>query len=566
MEVETQKPPMSETWTRWEGQSVNGAFPLRRCLGSSDHSGVFLTEYAEQNLPNVALKLVPAIPTLAESQLSHWGAAASLEHPHLIRLFETGRCQLGGSHYLYVVMDYAEQNLAQLLLHRALSAAEVREMLPLTLEALAFLHSRDFVHGQLKPSNVLVVGNRLALSSDTIRPAAEATASIGMLSIHNPPEARDGSFSTAGDVWALGVTLCQALTQRVPLKSGERRDLVVLPPDIPEAFNDILRRCLARNPAERPSVVDLQEWLKKGPAALAQPASVSGLAGADTLGVPAASGSAVFASAAAEPAAFASATAVPAASASTSAPVTAVPATAVSAAAEPARAERKDAATRLVIRAVINREPPAPEPVERRSFVSLMVGAVAVVAVGWGAVSWYRGHSHAHAVAADESSAAMSQGQQSPSAPRPGDAAGATAPGAMAGGQAPGSAPSDSTASAPANTTSPPTGAPGSGSARAASGPRVTPVVQDIPSVPAGPRSTIHGHVKVTVRVTIDNSGAVVDDTLTRPGPSHYFAHLASESARRWRFEPANTSGARQSLIRFDFSRTGTTAHVASSD
>src|ERR1700722_4945278 len=308
MEVETQKPPMSETWTRWEGQSVNGAFPLRRCLGSSDHSGVFLTEYAEQNLPNVALKLVPAIPTLADSQLSHWSAAASLEHPNLIRLFETGRCQLGGSHYLYVVMDYAEQNLAQLLLHRALSEGEVREMLPLTLEALAFLHSRDLVHGQLKPSNVLVVGNRLALSSDTIRPADEATASIGMLSIHNPPEARDGSFSTAGDVWALGVTLCQALTQRVPLKSGERRDLVVLPPDIPVAFNDILRRCLARNPAERPSAADLQEWLKKGPAVLARLEPTTATEGA---------------AAAAEPAK-----------------------------AEAAKADRKDGPTRLVIRAV----------------------------------------------------------------------------------------------------------------------------------------------------------------------------------------------------------------------
>lgn len=537
MEVETQKPPMSETWTRWEGQSVNGAFPLRRCLGSSDHSGVFLTEYAEQNLPNVALKLVPAIPTLAESQLSHWGAAASLEHPHLIRLFETGRCQLGGSHYLYVVMDYAEQNLAQLLLHRALSEAEVREMLPLTLEALAFLHSRDFVHGQLKPSNVLVVGNRLALSSDTIRPAAEATASIGMLSIHNPPEARDGSFSTAGDVWALGVTLCQALTQRVPLKSGERRDLVVLPPDIPVAFNDILRRCLARNPAERPSVADLQEWLKKGPAAPAKPASVSALAGADAAG----SASAPFASA------------VSASAAATSAAT--APATAASAAAEPAKAERKDAATRLVIRAVINPEPPAPEPVARRSFVPLMVGVVAVVAVGWGAVSWYRGQSHTNIAVPGGDSAAVSQGQGGSSAHQSEDRVGDTV-GPAAGG-----------AAAPANTTRPSADAPSSNSARAASGPTVTPVVhEDIPSVPAGPRSTIHGHVKVTVRVTIDNSGAVVDDTLTRPGPSHYFAHLASESARRWRFEPANTSGARQSLIRFDFSRTGTTAHVASSD
>jgi TonB family protein len=72
--------------------------------------------------------------------------------------------------------------------------------------------------------------------------------------------------------------------------------------------------------------------------------------------------------------------------------------------------------------------------------------------------------------------------------------------------------------------------------------------------------------VKVMVRVTIDNSGAVVNDTLTRPGPSHYFAHLAGESARRWRFEPANSSGSRQALIRFDFSRTETTARVVASD
>ena len=503
MEVETQKPPMSETWTRWEGQSVNGAFPLRRCLGSSDHSGVFLTEYAEQNLPNVALKLVPAIPTLADSQLSHWGAAASLQHPNLIRLFETGRCQLGGSHYLYVVMDYAEQNLSQLLLHRALSEAEVREMLPLTLEALAFLHSRDLVHGQLKPSNVLVVGNRLALSSDTIRPADEATASIGMLSIHNPPEARDGSFSTAGDVWALGVTLCQALTQRVPLKSGERRDLVVLPPDIPVAFNDILRRCLARNPAERPSVADLQEWLEKGPAALAQPAPAAATEGS-------------------------------------------------AAAAVPRKAERNDAPTRLVIRAVINPEPPAAEPVERRSFVPLILGAVAVAAVGWGAVSWYQ--SRSNAAARDQSSAAVPQAQNPPAVQSEDAAA-----------QPPASAPS--TASAPSNTTAPPPNVSSSNSGRRAAGPTVPAVVQeDIPSVPVHARATIHGHVKVTVRVTIDNSGAVVNDTLTRPGPSHYFAHLASESARRWRFEPANTNGVRQSLIRFDFSRTGTTAHAVASD
>jgi serine/threonine protein kinase len=189
-------------------------------------------------------------------------------------------------HYLYVVMDYAEQNLGQLLQHRALSEAEVREMLPLTLAALGFLHSKDLVQGQLKPSNILVIDNQLKLASDTIRPAGEATASIGSLSLYNPPEARDGSFSTSGDIWALGVTLCQALTQRPPSRSGERGEIVVLPTDFPVAFIDIVRRCLARNPAQRPSVADLQGWLKPGtpePAvATPPPADVAKPPGAET--------------------------------------------------------------------------------------------------------------------------------------------------------------------------------------------------------------------------------------------------------------------------------------------
>ncbi len=501
MEVETQKPPTSEVWTRWEGQSVNGAFPLRRCLGSSDHSGVFLTGYAEQNLPNVALKLVPAIPTLAESQLSHWGAAAKLEHPNLIRLFETGRCQLGGSHYLYVVMDYAEQNLAQLLLHRALAEAEVREMLPLTLEALAFLHARGMVQGQLKPSNVLVVENRLALASDAIRLADEATASIGMLSIHNPPEARDGSFSTAGDVWALGVTLCQALTQRTPLQSSERRDLVVLPPDIPPAFNDVLRRCLARNPAQRPTIADLQEWLTRGALSPAQPVKAP------------------------------------------AAPTSAAPAAA-------AKVEPNHAPTRLVIRAVIDTVPPAEPVVERRPVVPWMLAAVAAVAVGWGALSWFRGASQTNIGSARQGSAAERQAADTQAAPAPMAAS------------APPAASTPATAPAPADASHPNS----SSTARhvRSAGATASVVHEDIPSVPSQARATIHGHVKVTVRVTIDGSGVVVNDTLVRPGPSRYFARLASESARRWRFEPTGTVGSRQSHIRFDFARSGTKVSVDS--
>jgi hypothetical protein len=205
---------MSEVWTSWEGEVIGGAFPLRRFLGGSDHSGVFLTACTAQNTANAAIKIVAADPALDEAQLSRWRTAATLSHPHLIRLLDMGRCQLADRPFLFVVMEYAEQTLSQILPRRALTADEVQEMLPPTLDALAFLHRKILVHGQLKPSNFLVVSDQLKLSSDGIRPAGQSTSGSAQSSAYDPPEEKNGSISTAGDIWALGVTMVEALTQR----------------------------------------------------------------------------------------------------------------------------------------------------------------------------------------------------------------------------------------------------------------------------------------------------------------------------------------------------------------
>jgi hypothetical protein len=117
----------TEIWTKWESQVVNGIFPLRRFLGRSNHSVVFLTECRAQNLANAAIKIIPADPARAESQLSCWQLAASLPHPRLVRLLDAGRCKLGGHPFLFVVTEYSEQNLAQILPHRALTLEEVRD-------------------------------------------------------------------------------------------------------------------------------------------------------------------------------------------------------------------------------------------------------------------------------------------------------------------------------------------------------------------------------------------------------------------------------------------------------
>src|SRR5579864_6950548 len=189
---------MSELWEKWQGQAVNGVLPLQRYLGASGHSGVFLTELPKRQPSTVAIKLVPAgrgDMALVDSQLARWRTAAGLTHPHLLTLLDIGRCELGGMPCAYAVMEYADQTLAQLLLHRALTEDEAREMLVPALDALAFLHGRGFMHGGLKPPNVLVVGEKLKLASDTLRV----------------------SSSTAADIRGLGCTLVEALTRRAPM-------------------------------------------------------------------------------------------------------------------------------------------------------------------------------------------------------------------------------------------------------------------------------------------------------------------------------------------------------------
>ena len=50
----------TDAWTQWESQVVNGVYPLRRFLGGSNHSAVFLTEYKAERIANAAIKFVPA--------------------------------------------------------------------------------------------------------------------------------------------------------------------------------------------------------------------------------------------------------------------------------------------------------------------------------------------------------------------------------------------------------------------------------------------------------------------------------------------------------------------------
>lgn len=244
----------------WEGQVVDGKFPLRQWLGSSDHSVVFLTELV-RSLQKAAIKLIPA-NTLNVDQLARWRPALRLSHPHLLRLFDMGRCELEGVQLLYLVMEYAEEDLSEILPQRPLTPAETGEFLPPTLDALSYLHEKGFVHTDIKPSNILAADNQLKLSTDRLYPAGQSSDKARALSVYEAPELAIGAVTPAADVWSLGITLVEALTQRPPIPSAIHEPAV--PGTIPEPLSAIARACLRRDPRQRVSITNLKRMLQPG--------------------------------------------------------------------------------------------------------------------------------------------------------------------------------------------------------------------------------------------------------------------------------------------------------------
>src|SRR5579864_7451956 len=199
--------------TSWVGQSVDGRFPLQKHLGGSRTSAVFLTHIAGTPDAKAVIKLVLATSCDPEAELELWRRAAKLSHPNLIRILDGGRCWLAGNDLIFVVMEYAEENLGEVLPRRALTPAEGEAMLRPIIEALKYLHQQGLVHGHLRPSNVMAANEQLKISADGIR-AAGAIQGPVETSIYDAPEIKTGKISVAADLWSLGAVLAEALTRK----------------------------------------------------------------------------------------------------------------------------------------------------------------------------------------------------------------------------------------------------------------------------------------------------------------------------------------------------------------
>jgi serine/threonine-protein kinase len=248
----------------WVGQVIDGRFTLLEWLGGSERTGVFLTELPGPQGRKAAIKLIHVDADEVEAHTAGWAATRPISHPHLMRLLQTGRCEWGDGILLYSVAEYAEEVLSEILPERALKPDEAREMLGPVLDALTYLHGKGLVHGHLKPSNIMVVDDKLKLSGDSLQVAGEIGKPLPVKSIYEASERAEGIVSPGGDLWSLGVTLVEALTQHPPAWDKSTDEDPAVPKSIPQPYAGIARGCMRADPMGRCTLDNVKNWLGSG--------------------------------------------------------------------------------------------------------------------------------------------------------------------------------------------------------------------------------------------------------------------------------------------------------------
>ncbi|MBE1532436.1 Stk1 family PASTA domain-containing Ser/Thr kinase [Actinomadura algeriensis] len=154
-------------------------------------------------------------------------SAASLNHPSVIAVYDTGEDVIGDTPIPYIVMEYVDGSTLRDLLREntALVPEKALEVTDGILRALDYSHRGGIVHRDIKPANVMLTRNHevkvmdfgiaraMADSSATMTQTAQV---IGTAQYLSPEQARGERVDTRSDIYSTGCVLYELLTGRPP--------------------------------------------------------------------------------------------------------------------------------------------------------------------------------------------------------------------------------------------------------------------------------------------------------------------------------------------------------------
>ncbi len=201
-------------------------------------------------------------------------SAASLNHPSIVAVYDTGEDNTGGTHVPYIVMEYVDGRTLRELLRedRRLLPERALEITDGVLRALDYSHRNGIVHRDIKPGNVMLTrdGKVKVMDFGIARAVSDAQATmtqtaqvIGTAQYLSPEQARGERVDARSDLYSTGCLLYELLTGRPPFLGDSPvaiayqhvRENPVPPsrvdPEVPQWADAIVLRAMAKDPRDR---------------------------------------------------------------------------------------------------------------------------------------------------------------------------------------------------------------------------------------------------------------------------------------------------------------------------
>lgn len=233
-------------WVNAFHTRLDGEYKLQDLVSADADSAIFRTTSLE------IARFFQLTARDAAHQVDLWQSIAHSAHPNLLRVISYGHANLDGQPGAYVISEAADESLVPVLRERKLTQEETQGLLQSMTAALNHLHARGFVHGRVCPAEVFASGETIKISSDCVKPIGEKSGAYRSFPAYVAPEQQGQNTTPAADVWCLGATLFEVLTQR-PFAMERRGDIARLPAPL----NRVVEGCLAADPAVRPRVSEL---------------------------------------------------------------------------------------------------------------------------------------------------------------------------------------------------------------------------------------------------------------------------------------------------------------------